>query len=112
MHETAIHYGKHGNHGNCFMIVYAGGPGPFDMTAEGTRTQAEFVVTACNAHDALLAACKAALPALESSYPPPVHDGPCTPESGCDAGCMELAAVERVVWKLKSAIAKAERGSP
>ena len=58
----------------------------------------------------LLEACKEALPFIADSYPPPVHDGPCTPESGCDAGCMELAAIARVVWKIKSAIAKAEGG--
>lgn len=58
----------------------------------------------------LLAACEAALLYLDECQPPRVHDGPCGPEAGCDAGCMDLARWADDFLRVRKAIAKAKGG--
>ena len=59
----------------------------------------------------LLAALKALLPFAHDAVPPRGHEGPCGPESGCDAICMEVASRAEILQAAHRAIARAEGGA-
>jgi len=65
----------------------------------------------CASAPALVAALQGLLPLAERGIPGDTHPGPCTPESGCDQNCADIAAASKLIEAARAALLAAT-GTP